>query len=569
MMSLDSDAGHARVTTVKSTDSPREKSRMMTASTTKSMRGEMSLRKASTQELSAVETALLTFEGQDQLCRGSRLTDVMGRCGKIFANAAGSALTYDMSQPTPSIHTFISHNWVVGRFQKWMCLGFHFNFIFAFWFLQCICIPMYIGMWFNVFPHHYEVSEINPEFVRKRTYLPLIACPLFLFLVLFGHNVKRWIGMTDELCFLDKTCIHQTDREIQRAGIVKLGAFLRKSRHFLIIHTEVYFQKLWTVYECVSFMALLGSKNPTKEQRKAAPWSMIKTSIPVVVLMTVAIMFLQLPWNFLIHSMAPPKEGKGANFYQDDATERFVDWFMWMLFLFASFRPYTRVNFNRMIVEVHFSMADLKCFCEDDRPVVYANIAGLMRAAGWCEEDADDKEALFSFEDYTRTVISGICGANVGSGMISYWQFLIMFSVIRTPMDMDWYLSPQPDYGFEIWRFRVGKILFHLMEGLGLCPFIFEFIATWCACWGHRRGCGEILWMLLGFLIAYIPVIFTRMLDPVTAEDHSNINLVKLAGWTVFMAIIGFAMFEISKLIEGWRPTAYRKMMPTPHEQVA
>ena len=60
-------------------------------------------------------------------------------------------------------------------------------------------------MWFNVFPHCYEVAEINPDFVRKRIYLPNIACPLFTLLILFGHNVKRWIGMTDELMFLDKT----------------------------------------------------------------------------------------------------------------------------------------------------------------------------------------------------------------------------------------------------------------------------------------------------------------------------------------------------------------------------
>lgn len=209
-------------------------------------------------------------------------------------------------------------------------------------------------------------------------------------------------------------------------------------------------------------------------------------------------------------------------------------------------------------------MADLKCFMEDDRPIVYANIAGLMRAAGWCEEEANDKEALFSFEDYVRTVISSVYGSTKGSGFMSYWEFLIIWFVIRTPFEMDRILAPQPDYGFEEWRFRIGKILFHLMDGLGFCPLFYEFLCTWSTHHAHMLGVAEFLFLALGSVIAYIGVILTRYLDPVSVEDHSNIALCKLLGWTVFMSIAGFSSFEISKLVEGYRPKSFRKRMPPP-----
>merc|ERR1719504_458999 len=56
--------------------------------------------------------------------------------------------------------------------------------------------------------------------------------------------------------FLDKTCIHQTDINLQTAGIRKLGAFLRRSRCMVVLYGEQYLQKLWTVYELASFLTL-------------------------------------------------------------------------------------------------------------------------------------------------------------------------------------------------------------------------------------------------------------------------------------------------------------------------
>merc|ERR1740121_2482032 len=64
------------------------------------------------------------------------------------------------------------------------------------------------------------------------------------------------MGCRGCMVFLDKTCIHQTDLERQRRGILKLGAFLRSSKKMVAIYSDLYLTKLWTVYEIACFLAL-------------------------------------------------------------------------------------------------------------------------------------------------------------------------------------------------------------------------------------------------------------------------------------------------------------------------
>merc|ERR1719203_1736207 len=68
------------------------------------------------------------------------------------------------------------------------------------------------------------------------------------------------MGFSGCMVFLDKTCIHQTDLERQRQGILKLGAFLRRSSHMVALYTDVYLTKLWTVYEVACFLALHSAR---------------------------------------------------------------------------------------------------------------------------------------------------------------------------------------------------------------------------------------------------------------------------------------------------------------------
>jgi len=213
-----------------------------------------------------------------------------------------------------------------------------------------------------------------------------------------------------------------------------------------------------------------------------------------------------------------------------------------------------------------FSVDGLKCFCEDDRIVVYANICGLMRASGWAEEDADDSDALFAFEKLMESTLHRTEEGEGDEGfqsstLVSHAMIVGAYFLIGVPTEMDRILAPQPDYGFELWRFRIGKILFLFMEACGLYPTVVYSLCMWLQFYAYKRGCFEVGWIVLGNMLAAIPYILTRQLDPVTVEDHSNIALCKLLGWTVFGAILAKLMSVLEIKHRRWMGRNYGKML--------
>merc|ERR1719247_1138676 len=80
----------------------------------------------------------------------------------------------------------------------------------------------------------------------------LFTTPVFLFTMFFRHDLIQCIH-PGPLTFLDKVCIHQTDPVQKKRGIMKLGAYLGKSSRILVIYSDVYLQKLWTVYELACY----------------------------------------------------------------------------------------------------------------------------------------------------------------------------------------------------------------------------------------------------------------------------------------------------------------------------
>ena len=112
------------------------------------------------------------------------------------------------------------------------------------------------------FPGHTHNTGVLPLLIDNRKYeddpdkepemygmfAHMLATPAFLFVLFFKHELF-WCTRGGPKAFLDKTCIHQTDLALQAQGIMKLGAFLKHSKCMLILYSDVYMRKLWTVYE--------------------------------------------------------------------------------------------------------------------------------------------------------------------------------------------------------------------------------------------------------------------------------------------------------------------------------
>jgi hypothetical protein len=104
-------------------------------------------------------------------------------------------------------------------------------------------------------------------------------------ITLFTYQEWRlWLtGWHGPAVFLDKTCIHQTDHDLQINGIRKLGAFLKSSRCMVVLYGKEYLQKLWTVYEVASFLTL----------RPGSQIWVIPVYFPVVAFMWQQVIFIQ------------------------------------------------------------------------------------------------------------------------------------------------------------------------------------------------------------------------------------------------------------------------------------
>ena len=138
--------------------------------------------------------------------------------------------------------------------------------------------------------------DIKPEGIFEYPKRSLGSCVLvghiISMITLFTYHELRLCvtGWHGPAVFLDKTCIHQTDMDLQTAGIRKLGAFLRRSRCMVVLYGQEYLQKLWTVYELASFLTLCPGSQI---------W-VIPLSFPVFIFIAMQVVFLSVCARFTI-----------------------------------------------------------------------------------------------------------------------------------------------------------------------------------------------------------------------------------------------------------------------------
>ena len=49
-----------------------------------------------------------------------------------------------------------------------------------------------------------------------------------------------------------------------------------------------------------------------------------------------------------------------------------------------------------------WTILQAQCFCEEDRPIVQRNVAGMMKDAGLVTADTQEQEALSAFDQLAR-----------------------------------------------------------------------------------------------------------------------------------------------------------------------
>eukprot|EP00438_Fugacium_kawagutii_P020557 Skav202321 [mRNA] locus=scaffold60:322116:334324:+ [translate_table: standard] len=104
------------------------------------------------------------------------------------------------------------------------------------------------------------LSAQNIDVVEERVNDLYFTCHLgtAVLCLLFWHDVKWLFCCRGKRVFLDRCCIHQNDEDLKQQGIEHLDIFLQLSDKMLVVYSELYTKKLWTMYELATFLPKRG-----------------------------------------------------------------------------------------------------------------------------------------------------------------------------------------------------------------------------------------------------------------------------------------------------------------------
>lgn len=354
------------------------------------------------------------FSNKD-LLRATKATSVLHRFGQILSNNQGSAETYEQSEPVGSIDYFISHNWSTKRSKKFLALAVHFNL----WPAVCAAVvtcalaaSLTVGGFFPVREFRW----------KERVFRQGMACHClgsiaFFVTLLLWHELGARLQKPITV-FLDKTCIHQTDVTLKKQGIRSLAAFLANSKSLLIVYSDLYLQKLWTVYELASNL-VLHPGGPVIVVPVFLPELVLRGILFWLVFTTIHLtMSLEVIWDFVDNSTLSHYLDVGVTLgLMLPASAA----------LMVTQRKWARKRADIQRLVENFSITRAACFCEDDRPVVQGNIASFMRDLELVPADATEAAALAAFDQLVREEVPHALATSFGRAGIPYRYAVTIF----------------------------------------------------------------------------------------------------------------------------------------------
>jgi len=432
---------------------------------------------------------LLFFLEQPELCRASKLTLVMDNWASILRSNEGSASTYELSSPVERISAFISHNWAKWWFQKFISLSVHFHFLSTM--LAYAAIVAVIVAVFLLLDIAYESTEV--------LVLKFFSVPLFVWL-LFTHKVRARVQqrrgiLRDPDVFLDKTCIIQECHVLQQQGIRKLGAFLNMSNTMVVLYSDMYLERLWTVYEMATWV-LLKDLDDMIIIPQFLPWVVLAG----IIVPYVTEGFISTLAFFDMHTMR--MVGLETTLYR----QMIGSFIASQVLMYVARRfAHKQVNIYRKMSKFEFN--ESKCFAEADRAVVKESIANILRALGTLPPDCEEEECMQVFNTIVRTrlprVVTRSLGRNLG---LQYWH-MIAFSLI--PRLVDLLMDSIP----KVIRSRTiqGEVcnpdrtnddcvdgelaFFYVLWVIVIEPIRFSLMMRWCTSCLRMKGCAALIFV--------------------------------------------------------------------------
>lgn len=245
----------------------------------------------------------------------------------------------------------------------------------------------------------------------------------------------------------------------------------------LVIYTDVYLTKLWTVYEVACFLSLHATSQMI----------VMPVHLPLVILGGVALIYVFALLAFVLRV------------WFNIADAFYVGFVLGFFPLVNMLRSWARTKTKiRDSMDV-FMLENCICYCEEDRPVVYDNISLLMRATGVVGAEGTYEDARDAFNKLVRERLPGAFAASTGRFAFGYWHVVALFLP-----NFAKYLEMKPAWQDWLGWEHGGYVLYLLAWIFGLYPLGVAFISWWCGLCLHLQGCLEWLFMGCGVLIEIV-----------------------------------------------------------------
>ena len=233
----------------------------------------------------------------------------------------------------------------------------------------------------------------------------------FHVVLLFSSDVLPGFFMRHHRVFLDKVCIHQVDKELQRQGIESLGGFLFHSWSMVVLYTPVYTTKVWTVYEMACFLCVHPGGRLV--------WLPVDVASAVVLVSFINILYNVIDWGM---SLVSTRERLALPRWL--LLLLFLPLFVCMLYFLGNV---ARDQAKSEADLRHFSFRNAVCVVESDRAVVERNVASLMRDLKLLPSDSTHEEALQVFDRMVQSTLPRAMRSSIGLAGIRYELVVVVF----------------------------------------------------------------------------------------------------------------------------------------------
>ena len=265
---------------------------------------------------------------------------------------------------------------------------------------------------------------------------------------------------------LIRYCIHQSNLEDTRSGVVRLALFLRHTKELVCLFDDVYCTRMWCIWEVATYLRL-------RENPKITFVSMSLRACGVIAVVVYMLLIPLSIWLYEEKIVCTPEEAVvGKCTFTGNLTKEAIQnwqnyvafsvWFTSSVILasvgFICGQRHFRSDTKLRSIIANYDIRDAHCTLEDDRQIMLRFVDDLFSEQATSETSPSDSEprdgeaGLAAFNDYVRTVVprSGVAT----SGLRKYKIFSYIVAVL---VPLQFFYVPQaatdPFFMFDYWSF--------------------------------------------------------------------------------------------------------------------